>query len=78
MQLVLLTETKNAGDDYIQAKSYLEQAKEMFDQGLIGTDDFKKRAAYFSPTGAEDAVNFAENYAKAASLSKQKRCIWRT
>lgn len=59
-------ETKNAGDDYIQAKSYLEQAKEMFDQGLIGTDDFKKRAAYFSPTGAEDAVNFAENYAKAA------------
>lgn len=59
-------ETKNAGDDYVQAKSYLEQAKEMFDQGLIGTDDFKKRAAYFSPTGAEDAVNFAENYAKAA------------
>lgn len=59
-------ETENAGDDYVQAKSYLEQAKEMFDQGLIGTDDFKKRAAYFSPTGAEDAVNFAENYAKAA------------
>lgn len=59
-------ETRNAGDDYVQAKSYLEQAKEMFDQGLIGTDDFKKRAAYFSPTGAEDAVNFAENYAKAA------------
>lgn len=59
-------ETKNAGDDYVQAKSYLEQAKEMFDKGLIGTDDFKKRAAYFSPTGAEDAVNFAENYAKAA------------
>lgn len=59
-------ETKNAGDDYVQAKSYLEQAKEMFDQGLIGTDDFKKRVAYFSPTGAEDAVNFAENYAKAA------------
>lgn len=58
--------TKNAGDDYVQAKSYLDQAKEMYDKGLIGTDDFKTRAAYLSPTGAEDAVNFAENYAKAA------------
>lgn len=58
--------SKNKGDDYVQAKSYLDQAKEMYDKGLVGTDDFKTRAAYFSPTGAEDAVNFAENYAKAA------------
>lgn len=58
--------SKNKGDDYVQAKSYLDQAKEMYDKGLVGTDDFKTRAAYLSPTGAEDAVNFAENYAKAA------------
>ena len=64
--IVAADETKNAGDDYKKAVEYLTQAKEMFDQGLIGTDDFKTRAAYFSPTGAEDAVNFAENYAKAA------------
>lgn len=58
--------TANAGDDYVKAKAYLDEAKEMLDNGLIGTDDFKTRAAYFSATGAEDAVNFAENYAKAA------------
>lgn len=54
----------NAGDDYLQAVKYAKEAKEMFDEGLIGTDDFKTRSAYYSPTGADDAVNFAENYGK--------------
>lgn len=58
-------ETPNAGDDYVQAVSELEKAKELFDQGLIGTDDFKSRAAYISPTGADDPTNFIENYSKA-------------
>ncbi len=58
--------TANAGDDYLKGYQYLKEAKEMFDKGLIGTDDFKTRAAYFSPTGADNPVNFAENYAKAA------------
>ena len=59
-------ESENAGADYENAVSYLKQAKELFDKGLIGTDDFKSIAAYLSPTGSDDAVNFAENYSKAA------------
>lgn len=58
-------ESVNAGSDYESAVSYLEKAKELFDDGLIGTDDFKSIAAYLSPTGSDDAVNFAENYSKA-------------
>lgn len=57
-------ESKNAGDDYVKAIQYAKEAKEMYDKGLVGTDDFKTRAAYYSPTGADDAVNFAENYQK--------------
>ena len=57
-------ETANAGDDYVKSIQYAKDAKEMYDKGLIGTDDFKTRAAYFSPTGADDDVNFAENYPK--------------
>ena len=58
-------ESENAGADYEKAVGYLEQAKELFDQGLVGTDDFKSIAAYLSPTGSDDPVNFAENYGKA-------------
>ena len=58
-------ETENAGDDYLKADSYLDEAKKMYDKGLIGTDDFKARAAYFSPTMATDPANFIENYKKA-------------
>lgn len=57
-------ETENAGDDYVKAIQYAKDAKDAYDKGLIGTDDFKTRAAYFSPTGADDDVNFAENYPK--------------
>ena len=58
-------ESENAGADYEKAVGYLEQAKELFDQGLVGTDDFKSIATYLSPTGSDDPVNFAENYRKA-------------
>lgn len=58
-------ESKNAGADYEQAYQYAQQAKEMYDQGLIGTDDFKTRAAYLSPTESDDPANFIENYSKA-------------
>ena len=37
----------------------------MYDKGLTGTYEFKATAKYFSPTGAEDATNFLENYSKA-------------
>lgn len=59
-------ETPNAGADYEKALTYLEETKEMYNKGLIGTDDFKTRAAYFSPTGSNDPANFLENYGKAA------------
>ena len=58
-------ESANAGADYESAISYLEQAKDLFDKGLVGTDDFKSIAAYLSPTGSDDPINFAENYSKA-------------
>lgn len=59
-------ESANAGADYENAITYLEKAKDLFDKGLVGTDDFKSIAAYLSPTGSDDPVNFAENYSKAA------------
>ena len=58
-------QSENAGTDYENAVGYLEKAKDLFDEGLIGTDDFKSIASYLSPTGSDDAVNFAENYGKA-------------
>lgn len=58
--------TANAGDKYNNMVSGLQAAKEAWDKGLIGTDDFKSFAKLISPSGATDDVNFAENYAKAA------------
>lgn len=52
----------NQGDEYTQAKSDLEAAKELYDKGLVGTEQFKKSAKYFSQGGFEDADNFIENY----------------
>lgn len=59
-------ETPNAGADYEKAVTYLEETKRIYNDGLTGTDDFKTRAAYFSPTGSDDPANFLENYEKAA------------
>lgn len=58
--------TANAGDKYNNMVSGLKTAKEAWDKGLIGTDDFKSFAKLISPSGATDDANFAENYAKAA------------
>lgn len=58
-------ELENAGADYEKAYTYLQEAKDMYDKGLIGTDDFKTRAAYLSPTESDDPANFIENYNKA-------------
>lgn len=58
--------TANAGDKYKNLASGLKEAKELFDKDLVGTDEFKKFAQLISPSGADDPVNFAENYRKAA------------
>lgn len=52
----------NAGDEYTTAKSKLDELKELYDNNLIGTEKFKKGAAYFSQNGFEDPENFIENY----------------
>lgn len=60
------TSSANAGDQYVNMVSGLKAAKDAFDKGLVGTDDFKTFAALISPTGSYDPANFADNYAKAA------------
>ncbi len=57
--------TPNAGARYDNIKSKVKTAKESFDKGEIGTDDFKTVARYLSPYGFEDPDNFIENYQKA-------------
>lgn len=62
----MATQSENAGDKYNNLFSGLQQAKDLYDKGLVGTDEFKEFAALISPSGATDADNFIENYNKAA------------
>ena len=52
-------------DKYNNIVAGLKNAKDAYDKGLVGTDDFKSFAALISPTGSDDRANFAENYGKA-------------
>lgn len=52
------------GNEYTTAKSYLDNAKDLYDKGLVGTPQFKAAVKYFSQNGFEDADNFIENYNK--------------
>lgn len=65
--------TENAGDRYNNIYSGLKNAKDAYDKGLVGTDDFKTFAALISPTGSDDAKNFAENYGKAVRYLTEDR-----
>lgn len=58
-------QTQNEGADYETAMGYMKTGKEMFDKGLIGTDDFKTRAAYLDAYGRTDWKTFEQNYKKA-------------
>ena len=64
-QILDAESTENAGAHYEGIQSRLETYKEMYDKGLVGTDEFKRFASYLSPHGFEDATNFIENYSKA-------------
>lgn len=57
--------TENAGDKYTNMVTGLKNAKELYNKGLVGTDDFKSFTKMISPTGATDVANFEENYNKA-------------
>ena len=56
--------TENGGATYNDMLSMYNTAKEAYEKGLVGTDDFKTTAAMFSPTGSDDYANFAENMSK--------------
>ena len=57
--------TANAGDKYTNMKTGLDTAYKAYQDGLVGTDDFKSFAKLISPNGFEDVENFLENYSKA-------------
>lgn len=56
-------ESSNEGDLYNELLSQYKTAKEAWEKGEVGTDDFKTFASIISPTGVSDAVNFGENKA---------------
>ena len=58
-----MPDTENAGDKYNNIVAGLKNAKDAYDKGLVGTDDFKSFAALISPTGSDDRA-IAENYGK--------------
>ena len=58
-------ESENAGSNYDKIYEYVKQARELYNKGLVGTDDFKSIAALISPTGSDDVANFEENIGKA-------------
>lgn len=58
-------DSENAGDDYLKMVQGLKDTKSLWDEGLVGTDDFKTFAGLISPSGATDDKNFIENYGKA-------------
>lgn len=68
----LADQTKNAGAEYDKGIQYLKEAKEMWDKGLIGTDDFKERAKYFDAYGRTDAETFKSNYDRLSKYFNEK------
>lgn len=59
-------QTENQGANYDKGKEYLKAAKEAYDKGLIGTDDFKTRAAYFNAYGFSDPDSFISDFNKVS------------
>lgn len=55
-------DTDDDDSSYNTLVSGMKQTKEEYDQGKVGTDQFKTFAGMMSPTGKTDAKNFKENY----------------
>jgi len=47
-----------AGDRYKEMVSVAKELEELANEGLVGTNQFKKGAALFSPNGMEDYENY--------------------
>lgn len=55
-------DTDDDDSAYNTLVSGMKQTKEEYDQGKVGTDQFKTFAGMMSPTGKTDAKNFKENF----------------
>ncbi|NSG57525.1 hypothetical protein [Anaerostipes hadrus] len=55
-------DTDDDDSAYNTLVSGMKQTKEEYNQGKVGTDQFKTFAGMMSPTGKTDAKNFKENY----------------
>lgn len=58
-------QTENAGDAYEETGNYLQKAKELFDKGLVNTDDFKSVAKMIGADTENIKKDFAEKYQQA-------------
>lgn len=66
-------ESANAGDNYVKLADYMKKAKELYDQGLVGTDDFKSVAEMFSYDQDDSVKAFEESYKKIKSYFKEDK-----
>lgn len=57
-------DSQNAGDDLVTFKGYLDTAKDLYDKGLTGTDDFKTVAALINGNVESTTDQFVANYKK--------------
>lgn len=55
-------ESGNKGDNLVKFSEYLTQAKELYDKGLTGTDDFKTVAALINNNVESSAKEFKKDY----------------
>lgn len=58
-------QTENAGDAYEETGNYLQKAKELFDKGLVNTDDVKSVAKMIGADTENIKGTFAEKYQQA-------------
>ena len=63
-------ESANPGQDYLDIVEGLEKTKELYNQGLVGTDEFKSFSKMLSPSGATDGKNFIDNYNRLGKYFK--------
>ena len=66
-------ETTNAGDDYVSLNDYLKKAKDLYDKGLTGTDDFKSVAEAISYNIDSSTESFKKNYDKLQRYFKEDK-----
>ena len=57
-------QTDNAGKHYEDIQGYYKTAKEMYDKGLIGTDDFQEYVKYFDQWGQGTIESYERNKSK--------------